>query len=74
MAKPDHKCGADCPGCAYEAGADSIRVMLVPMADHLDWIAGRIINVYRESENVDFVQALKRYADNARMVAARGKA
>jgi hypothetical protein len=44
------------------------------MADHLDWIAGRIINVYRESENVDFVQALKRYADNARMVAARGKA
>ena len=35
-----------------------------PLPDFLRWIADRFVHVYDESENVDFVQALKRHADN----------
>jgi hypothetical protein len=34
--------------------------------DFLDWIANRLVNVYGESENVDFVLALRRKANAAR--------
>ena len=35
-------------------------------ADFLDWIADRLVHVYGESENVDFVICLRRRAAKAR--------
>lgn len=35
-------------------------------ADFLDWVADRLVNVYGESENVDFVICLRRRASKAR--------
>lgn len=35
-------------------------------ADFLDWVADRLVNVYGESENVDFVICLRRRAAKAR--------
>jgi hypothetical protein len=43
--------------------------------DFLDWIADRLVNVYGEPENVDFVLALRRKAASARdaIAVATGK-
>lgn len=30
----------------------------------LEWLALRLINVYKESENIDFVQRLRRIAEH----------
>lgn len=35
-------------------------------ADFLDWVADRLVNVYGESEDVDFVICLRRRAAKAR--------
>lgn len=40
-------------------------------ADFLDWIADRLVNVYGESENVDFVICLRRRAAKARAAIAK---
>jgi hypothetical protein len=35
-------------------------------SDFLDWLADRLVSVYDESPNVDFVQRLRREARDAR--------
>ena len=40
-------------------------------ADFLDWIADRLVHVYGESENVDFVICLRRRAAKARAAIAK---
>ena len=39
--------------------------------DFLDWVADRLVNVYGESENVDFVICLRRRAAKARAAIAK---
>ena len=41
--------------------------------DFLDWVADRLVNVYGESENVDFVICLRRRAAKARTAIAKAK-
>lgn len=38
------------------------------MATFIDWLADRLINVYKESPNMDFVQATRRYARELREI------
>ena len=33
-----------------------------PCAEFLEWVASRLVNVYKESPNMDYVQALRQYA------------
>lgn len=40
------------------------------MADHFEWIANRLVSVYGESENVDFVLAARQYVKQLRALAA----
>ena len=40
-------------------------------SDFLDWIADRLVHVYGESENVDFVICLRRRAAKARAAIAK---
>jgi len=35
----------------------------MPDKEFLNWLADRLVNVYNESENVDFVQKLKAVAE-----------
>jgi hypothetical protein len=37
-------------------------------AEFLRWLRGRLVNVYKESENVDFVQRLDRIIDRLEML------
>ncbi len=69
-------------GDLYEAEANARLISAAPDflesheperegADFLDWIADRIVNVYGESENVDFVICLRRRAAKARAAIAK---
>ncbi len=40
-------------------------------AEFLDWMVKRLVNVYHESANYDFVQALQRIADRLRVLDGR---
>ena len=40
-------------------------------ADFLDWIADRLVHIYGESENIDFVICLRRRAAKARAAIAK---
>ncbi len=40
-------------------------------ADFLDWIADRLVHIYGESENIDFVICLRRRAAKARLAIAK---
>ena len=40
-------------------------------ADFLDWIADRVVHIYGESENIDFVICLRRRAAKARAAIAK---
>ena len=64
---------------AFEAGASfgaqKTRKVLedgptMAMPDFLEWIAARLVNVYGESENVDFVISLRERAAACRTVLA----
>ena len=50
---------------AHEPDAD------MPGPDFLDWIADRMVNVYGESEGIDFVLALRRKAEKTRKAIAK---
>ena len=39
-------------------------------SDHFEWVTDRLVHVYGESENVDFVLACRRYIKQARAAAA----
>ncbi len=38
------------------------------MSDFLEWLSERLIKVYHENENMDFVHALKRYSKSIKEI------
>ena len=44
-----------------------------PLGAFLAWLSGRMVGVYKEDYDTDFVAALRRHSDNIRAVLAEGK-
>ena len=49
-------------GTPADPGAQLIGVRKDPESEFLDWVADRLVHVYKESENIDFVRHLRALA------------